>query len=73
MNRNDKETMREVYDFAGGIRGKHHEAYRQGANVVLLEPDVAEVFRNSAAVNKALRAVARLAQSSGANPGGRQR
>lgn len=42
-------------DLSGGVRGKYYEAYRKGTNVVLLEPDVATVFRDSAAVNQALR------------------
>jgi hypothetical protein len=42
-------------ELSGGIRGKYYERYKQGTNVVLLEPDVATVFRDSAAVNQALR------------------
>jgi hypothetical protein len=42
-------------ELRGGIRGKYYERYKQGTNVVLLEPDVATVFRDSAAVNQALR------------------
>jgi hypothetical protein len=42
-------------DFSGGVRGKYYERARQGTNVVLLEPDVAEVFRDSAVVSQALR------------------
>ena len=48
-------------DFSGGVRGKHHKAYREGTNVVLLEPEVARVFRDSAAVNRALRMLIDLA------------
>ena len=33
------------YDFSNAVRGKSYERYRQGANVVLLDADVAEVFR----------------------------
>ena len=62
MSRSDIDTMRDEYDFSEGIRGKHHEAYRRGTNVVVLEPDVAKVFRDSAAVNRALRAIARAAR-----------
>jgi hypothetical protein len=51
----DQDNLRSEYDFSGGIRGKHHEAYRRGTNVVLLDPDVAEVFKDSTAVNTALR------------------
>jgi hypothetical protein len=42
-------------DLSGGVRGKYYERYRQGTNVVLLEPDVAGVFHDSAVVNQALR------------------
>ena len=49
------DDMRPEYDLRGGVRGKYYERYRQGTNVVLLEPDVAQVFRDSATVNEALR------------------
>jgi len=42
-------------DFSGGIRGKYYERAMQGSNVVLLEPDVATVFHDSAVVSQALR------------------
>lgn len=54
--------MRSEYDFSKAARGKHHQAYRQGTNVVLLDPDVAAVFKDSAAVNSALREWAKAAQ-----------
>jgi hypothetical protein len=47
--------MRPEYDLTGGVRGKYYERYQQGTNVVLLEPDLAKVFRDSGSVNKALR------------------
>ena len=59
----EQATLRPEYDFSSGVRGKHHEAYRQGSNVVLLDPDVAAVFKDSDAVNAALRALARVAHS----------
>ena len=42
-------------DLSGGVRGKYYERYKQGTNIVLLEPDLARVFRDSAVVNQALR------------------
>jgi len=42
-------------DLSGGVRGKYYERAKRGPNVVLLEPDVAEVFRDSAVVSQALR------------------
>ena len=58
-----RDSMQPEYDFSSGTRGKHHEAYQQGTNLVLLEPDVAEVFKDSATVNSALRALAKVAQA----------
>ncbi len=61
--------MRSEYDFSKAVRGKHHRAYRRGTNVVLLDPDVAAVFKDSAAVNSALREWAKVApRSAGAGP-----
>ena len=54
------------YDFSGAVRGKYYERYRQGTNVVLLDPDVAAVFRDSAAVNDTLRLLVSLAQAKAA-------
>ncbi len=60
MNQDDSDSLRGEYDFSDGVRGKHYEAYRAGTNVVILDPDVADVFKDSAAVNKALRAILRV-------------
>ena len=58
----EPDTMREEYDFSGGARGKHYQVYRQGTNVVLLEPDVAAIFKDAATVNAALRMLAKIAK-----------
>jgi hypothetical protein len=47
--------MRPKCDFSGGVRGKYADLYRRGANVVLLEPELAEAFPDSKSVNDALR------------------
>lgn len=57
------DEMRPEYDFSGGVRGKHYEAYGAGTNVVFLDPDIAQVFTNSAAVNQALRQLVKLAKA----------
>ena len=59
----DDPEMLEEYDFSGGVRGKHAARYAQGSNVVVLDPDVAEVFPDSESVNKALRVLAEIIQS----------
>ena len=55
--------MKPEYDIRGGVRGKYHERYLQGTNVVLLEPDVAAVFHDSESVNRALRVLIDVART----------
>ena len=57
----DDDDIRPEYDFTNAVRGKYYERYRQGTNVVLLEPDVAAAFPDSEAVNEALRSLLQLA------------
>ena len=54
--------MLDEYDFSRGSVGKYAGQYVEGTNVVLLDPDVAEVFPDSEAVNQALRAIAQIIQ-----------
>jgi len=54
----DSDEMREEYDFSGAVRGKYAERFAKGSNVVILAPDVAEVFTDGQAVNDALRVLA---------------
>ncbi|MEI6450292.1 MAG: hypothetical protein WCP98_10120 [Actinomycetes bacterium] len=64
MNQQGNDTNDELqpeYDFSAGTRGKHHASYQAATNVVLLDPDVAEFFHDSASVNQALRVLARIA------------
>ena len=56
---------RSEYDFSQGMRGKQYQAYRAGANVVFLEPDLLEVFPDPASVNHALRLLVKLARTKG--------
>lgn len=45
---NERETeMLEEYDFSGGVRGKYAARFAHGSSVVVLDPDVAEVFTDS--------------------------
>ena len=48
------------YDFSDGVRGKYAARFREGTNVVVLSPDVAEIFPDSEAVNEALRTLVRM-------------
>jgi hypothetical protein len=56
----DADTMRPEYDFSNAVRGVTAARYAQGTNVVLLDPDVAELFPDTRAVNEALRTFVRL-------------
>jgi hypothetical protein len=58
----EQDAMRDEHDFTGAVRGKHAARVAQGTNIVKLDPDVAEVFRDSASVNEALRLLATLAR-----------
>ena len=55
------DELREEYDFSQGIRGKYAQRYSEGANIVVLAPDVASVFHDSESVNRALRALVEVA------------
>lgn len=62
MNETNKDSgIRQEYDFSSGVRGKHFRAYQEGTNVIFLEPDIAKVFKDSVAVNHALRLLLDLA------------
>jgi hypothetical protein len=54
--------MRDEYDFSSGARGTYAARYAEGTNVVLLDPDVYEYFRDSASVNEARRLLVKLAR-----------
>jgi hypothetical protein len=62
-----KETLKD-YDFSKGIRGKYAQCYAKGSNVVVISPDVAEVFPDSESVNEALRMLIKIAQKAKKTP-----
>jgi len=62
----DKDELRVEYDLSqlkGGVRGKYYHEATAGTNLVLIEPDLANVFPDSESVNRALRLLADTAQS----------
>jgi hypothetical protein len=55
---NNEDTLRPEYTadlIKSGERGKYTKRYREGTNMVLIEPDLHRLFPNSEAVNRALR------------------
>ena len=66
-DKKDNDEMRPEYkrsDFGKLERGKYFREVAKGTSVVLLEPDVAKAFPNSAAVNEALQGLLALAKKS---------
>jgi len=54
------EDLRPEYDLKklrGGVRGKYYQRAMAGTNLVLIDPELAKVFPDSASVNRALRAL----------------
>jgi hypothetical protein len=65
-NHSTDDDMKREYDFdySVAVRGKYYRRLlKEGANVVVLEPDVAKAFRSSAAVNEALRRLLEMSES----------
>ena len=52
------------FDYSKAVRGKYYRRLiHEGANVIVLEPDVAKTFSDSTVVNKVLRSLLDLTQS----------
>lgn len=52
------------FDYSKTVRGKYYKRIlKEGANVAVLDPDIAKAFPNSAAVNDALRVVLKAGQA----------
>ena len=61
MKRMQKDPdMLEEYDFSKGVQGKYAKRYAGGTNVVVIEPDIAEVFPDHDSVNQALRSLVEI-------------
>lgn len=54
--------MLDEYDFSKGVRGKYAQRFAEGSNIIVLSPDVAEVFPDSESVNEALRMLIKIAR-----------
>jgi hypothetical protein len=58
----DSLAPRPALDFSKGVRGKHYARMQQGTNVVLIAPDLLDIFPDSEAVNEALRGLKKIAE-----------
>ncbi|HEX7342977.1 MAG TPA: hypothetical protein VF398_01850 [bacterium] len=67
MKKAKQDEMRPEYrraDLGKGVRGKFLRSYQKGTNLVLISPDVAEVFPSEETVNSALRGLIEIAKKS---------
>ena len=67
--------MRPEYDLSklkGGVRGKYYRQAIAGTNLMLIEPELAEVFGDAESVNRALRLLVDTAEAA-AGPARRRR
>ena len=58
------DELRPEYDLSqlkGGVRGKYASKHKEGTNLILLSPDVAEVLKDNESVNEALRLLMKIA------------
>jgi hypothetical protein len=66
-----RDELRAEYDSSAlknAVRGKYAARYREGTNLVLLAPDVAEAFPDDEAVNEALRMLIKVANRQSPRP-----
>ena len=72
----NRDELRPEYDLSqlkGGVRGKYYREAAAGTNLVLIEPELANVFPDTESVNRALRLLADTAQSATAKKGSRRK
>jgi len=60
----DPDMLKE-YDFSQGVRGKYAKRYARGANVVVIDPDVAKYFPDHESVNQSLRSLVSIIRRRG--------
>jgi hypothetical protein len=64
---NEKDELREEYklaDFSDPlVRGKYAKPVNESSNIIVLKPEVAEVFPNEEAVNSALLSLIKFART----------
>lgn len=70
----NNDDLRSEYDLSqlkDGVRGKYYREATAGTNLVLIDPELANVFPDSESVNRALRLLADTAESAASNKGRR--
>ena len=65
------DELRPEYDLSrlkGGVRGKYYRRATAGTNLVLIEPELADVFPDTESVNRALRLLVEAAEAAAKPP-----
>jgi hypothetical protein len=68
------DDLRSEYDLSqlkGGVRGKYYQEASAATNLVLIDPDLSNVFPDTESVNRALRLLADTAESAASSKGHR--
>jgi hypothetical protein len=66
------DEMLPEYDFSGGVRGKYAGRFSRDTIMVVLDPDVAEIFPDPKSVNNALRSLGQIIRAQGRKVGRRR-
>lgn len=70
----NNDNLRPEYDLSqlkGGVRGKYYQEATAGTNLVLIDPELTNVFPDSESVNRALHLLADAAESAASSKGNR--
>lgn len=74
-NSETRDDLRKEYDLKslrGGVRGKYYRRATAGANLVLIDADLANTFPDSDSVNRALRLLLETAEAAAPKRGRRK-
>ena len=66
VKKQNVDELRPEYDFdySKAVRGKYYQRLvEEGSNVIILDPDIAKAFHDSASVNEALRSLLEITRS----------
>lgn len=69
------DDLRSEYDLSqlkGGVRGKYYREAIAGTNLILIDPELKDVFPDSESVNRALRLLADTAESAAGSKSNRK-
>lgn len=66
-NNDDLRAESDLSQLKGGVRGKYYREATAGTNLVLIDPELKNIFPDTESVNRALRLLADTAESAASN------